>query len=198
MRIGGPAVLLWLVLPAEATADTREASARCGARARRTAEAGFGGEVVTVSPGGVCHLGAGVSPTLTATLGYGFTRSGPLRVADDAPGTSFVFRRQRHDLGLGLAWAPSDELTPLVHLEVGAAATTTADPQRRLVTPAGERRVPPVLSEQTTWSPRIHLEMAVEWRYLEQASIAGGPFIDWTDGGFGLGAGLWFGLYRYL
>lgn len=197
MRIGGPAVLIALAGSSAARADTRELSVRCGPRVLHTTEAEFGGEVAALSAGARCLLGAGLSPSLTVTVGYGFARSGELRIPDDEPGTSFVFRRHRHDLGGGLAWAPSDALTPVVALEVGGTARTTADPQRRLVTPAGERRVPPFPETTTTWSPRVGLEVALEWRYLDQASIGGGPFADWADGRFAFGAGLWFGLYRY-
>jgi len=198
MLIGGLAVLLPLTAPHEVRADTHELSVRCGPRLLSKTDVEFGGEVVSLSAGPRCLLGAGLSPSLTMTIGYGFARSGALRIPDGEPGTSYVFRRHRHDLGGGLSWAPSDALTPVVSLDLGGTALTTVDPQRRLATPNGERRVPPFPATETTWSPRVGLEVALEWRYLDQASIGGGPFADWADGRFAVGAGLWFAVYRYF
>jgi hypothetical protein len=181
----------------EAWADAREVSVRCAGRLRRTTEPAFGQTTPATSPGIGCALGYGLGPALTATLGYGFSRSGELRVEGDGLRTSYVFRRHRHDLGLGLGYAPSDELTPVFSLELGAAGVTTADPQRRLSTPDGERRVPPTPAESTEWSARAQLEVALEWRFLDQASVGLGPFADWADGRLGYGGGLWLALYRY-
>lgn len=180
-----------------AWADTEEASVRCGPAVRRTRAEVDGRDETAWLGGGACILGLGLSPTFTVTARYDYSASGSLRVASDVPEKSQVFHFVRHDLTAGLAWAPTDVLTPILGANLGATSAAIVDRQWRLETDEGERRVGPDLADTQTWQAMVHIDALLEWRFREFWSVSGGFFGEWA-GAPGFGASVYLAGYRYL
>lgn len=196
LRAGWVAGLLPL-MAGQARADLQEMSVRCGPEVRRGTESAAGDEATAWSLGGGCTLGYGVSPAFTLLARYAYARSCELRVPGDDPQTSQVFTLTRHDLLAGVAWAPSDQLTPLLQLEGGAAAASQVDRQWRVRTGAGERQIAPALHDREAWRPLARLTLLGEWRFREFWSVSAGLWGEWA-GTPGAGALLQLAAYRYL
>ena len=180
-----------------AWADTGEISVRCGPEVRRTSAEAAGRDTTAWLGGGGCLLGLGLSPALTATTRYAFGLGGELRVPGDLPKQSQIFHLTRHDLVAGIAWAPSDAVTPVVVASAGATRAAQTGRQWRLDTPDGERRVPPSLEDRTEWHALVRLDALLEWRFRDFWSFSGGLFGEWAEAP-GVGALVMLAGYRYL
>lgn len=195
MRALAPALLL---LAAPAWADVGEAALRPTAEIFfGTAPAVFGETVDYTGVGGGVLLSYGLSYSLAATARYGFEQTGTLQ-AEPAPGRLDQFAQQRHLALAGLAWAPSDQLTPVVLLEGGVAARRQYERLGLFQGGSGDLQVDSISEPQTDLLPLARLTALLEWRVTDFVSVAGGGLAEYSDGRLGYGAQLMVGLYRYL
>ncbi len=184
-----PAVVLLSLLPFAAAADVGEASIRPYGEARR---GDVEGSAVT-SFGGGAVLGYGLSFPLTATLRYGLDASPT--VTDASRRTARETREVRHALLAGVAWAPSDELTPVLSVEAGAVLRHVSRADFR-VDETGAR-FPEDEGAALEPAPAARASAAIEWRFADFFGLGGGAFAEHA-GGFGYGGWLAVTAYRYL
>lgn len=186
-----------LLLPSTVHADTAELSLRPALTLERTTAHAEGQETTAFLVGPDVVAGVGLTPALTLTARYAYTRSGLQSVKGTDPRTRQTFELRRHTLLGGVFFAPSDELTPLFGVELGAVRTGRDDRQWRLSTPDGERRVPPFLTDRTAWNLAVRGSAALEWRFRGTYSLIGGLGMEWA-GGVTLMATLGLSGYRYF
>lgn len=173
-RLAVGAAVVFILAPGAARADTGEISLRPSLLAERRAARAEGQTVVGYPLGGGLRLGFGLTPELSLTAGYAYSRTGQLSVLGADPRTREVFALTRHALGLGLAFAWSDQHTPILLVEGGGVREAQVSPQWHLSTLAGERLIPPFLHDRAAWRPSVRATALYEWRFREQLSVSGG------------------------
>lgn len=191
-RLASIAMLLMGLAPA--AADTGEGSLRPFVEVRRGPLALPGAEPATDTLlGGGLVAGYGLTFPLTLTVRYGFDVSAERRVTDGARREEW--RQRRHVALAGLAWAPSDELTPVLGVEAGAAVRSLTG--RRLRVGADARARHTGEGSRVDVVPAARVSAAFEWRFLDFWSVAAGVFGEYTDAP-GYGASLVVAAYSYL
>lgn len=185
-------LLLWA---GAATADVGEGSLRPFFEVRQGDLSHPEGEAAaepTLSYGGGLVLSYGLTFSLSATARYGFDAAGRQSVSR-ANGQVAQWRHQRH-LGLvGLAWAPSDELTPLLMLEGGVALRRVSD----AYTLDGSGALDQDLPASTSLVPIARGTVGFEWRFADFWSVTPAGLVEYADG-LGFGGQLMLGWYGYL
>ncbi len=160
-----------------AHADTQELSVRPRVTALRSPSPFDGGEALSAGAG--FGLGLGVTPSLTVSLVYDQDRTSGLEAPGEAPGVTAFSRLRRHKAALGLAFAPFDELTPTLELDVVLTQALESDRQRRIETDLGTRRLPPDLPDRSKLAPGARLSAGIEWRFLDFYGVAASPFVEY-------------------
>lgn len=186
-----------------AQADQYELSARpffetrYGATASRPASSGHD-PATGLALGGGLTAGMGLSFAFTATARYLYDHTAGLE-GRRADGLTDTWTQNRHTALVGLSWAPSDWLTPVVSLEAGLAFAQASGAQ--VVDAAG--RVDAFGAQSSlddgAWTRvfAARASVGLEWRFTDFLSVSPNLVIEHADGLSG-GVQVWFGLYRYL
>lgn len=201
--LAGLPALLHLGQPGGARADVLEISARPFFETRYGATASR--PTGNVQPnqsglalGGGLVAGLGLSFEFTATVRYLYDFTGELQ-GSRLDGAAESWSQTRHTGLLGLAWAPSDVLTPVLSLEAGWALARATDVA---VLDAQGRRDPirsATVPETGDWRRVLtgRASAGLEWRFSDFLSVSPTLLVEHADG-WGYGAQVWLGLYRYL
>jgi hypothetical protein len=185
--------LCLLLLATPAFADTGEASVHPFASYGRGAVAAPGGERAEPLVGGGIVVGYGLSFPFTATLRYDFAAmSGP--DADTSGGARTEWQQTRHALLGGVTWSPSDEITPVLGLEAGAALRLVE--RRELRSQLGHDKSLGATTEVAP-APAFRASAELEWRFADFLGVSAGAFAEHV-GGFGYGARLTLAAWHYL
>ncbi|MCB9535110.1 MAG: hypothetical protein H6704_02520 [Myxococcales bacterium] len=188
----------WLAA-APAAADVGEASLRPHYELRVGPTAAPDGDVgdARAHHGAGALFGFGLSFSWTLTARYAFASAGEQQQTE-ASGEVQVWRADRHALLVGAAWAPWDELTPVLSAEAGVTLRVAADRAlRRPDLDSGALGLAGTPDAAVDAVPTARLGAAFEWRFTDFWSLAPGAFVEYADG-LGGGAQLWLAGYAYL
>ena len=180
-----------------ARADTGEGSIRPLLEARN-------GATLTTDPALNNETAVGGGVMVTYGLSFSWSVSAVYQIDAttilEAPDPTDPFQRVRrwrsvrHATRVGFAWAPSDELTPVLLLDAGAAILRTASARRlRRADGQTEKSLP---ADQRI-VPTARATALYEWRFTDFWSVAAGGFIEHA-GSPGFGTQVWLATYRYL
>lgn len=180
-----------------ARADTREWALRGAFESHRTRVELDGRGADAWAYGAAVEGAYGLTFAWSVLLRGAVDLATDLRFPGDAPERTTVLTQRRVSCTTGLAYAPSDALTPVGRVEVGVAQIALVERESRLQTAAGERRIPPDLPDTSRWAPVGRLVVGGEWRPVDRFGVTLTGHGQWIDGvEYGLGVGLtWYG-YR--
>ena len=180
-----------------ARADTREWALRGAFESHRTRVELDGRGADAWAYGGAVEGAYGLTFAWSVLLRGAVDLTTDLRFPGDTPERTTVLTQRRVSCTTGLAYAPSDALTPVGRVEVGVAQIALVERESRLQTAAGERRIPPDLPDTSRWAPVGRLVVGGEWRPMDRFGVTLTGHGQWIDGvEYGLGVGLtWYG-YR--
>lgn len=188
-------LLLALLTPLSALADKRELSVRPSGVYRLGAASTPVEETTTIPHfGGGVLVGYGLSFSWSLTARYEWSRTQPQNLPVDEAYRYLWVERQNQGL-VGVAWTFSDELTPLMMLEAGAAHHATFGDH--LFNGREGDRLVGAAPEVSGWSPVVRLTAAYEWRFKDYWSVAPGAFVGY-DRALSYGALLAFSGYHYI
>lgn len=188
-------ILPILMLTAPAYADVAEGSIRPYFELRYSDVATPAGETLAATQtGGGLLLGYGLSFSWTLIARYGFDLTPELR---SQPGTAHHVDRwtqQRHAATAGVAWAYSDQFTPVITLEGGVAWRRMTEHQRLDLRTLRPTKSLPITDD---FLPVGRASAYYEWRFDDFWSVAAGPFAEYAET-LGYGGQIWIAAYRYL
>ncbi len=188
-----------LLAGAPAAADVGEASLRPHYELRLGPTAAPDGDAgdARAHHGAGALLGFGLSFSWTLTARYAYATAGEQQ-QKEASGEVQVWRADRHALLAGVAWAPWDELTPVLSAEAGLTVRIAADRQvRRPDLDSGALGLAGTPDAAADAVPTARLGAAFEWRFTDFWSLAPAAFVEYAEG-LGGGAQLWLAGYTYL
>ncbi len=186
------------ILSTPVVADTHEASIRPYLEYRRgqAPEETERTQAVNAMGGGVL-MSYGLTFSLSLTARYGVDTTGKLQTIDESNGSTKLWTQWRHQMLFGLAYTPSDELTPLFQFEAGPACRVMTD-RHELVFDRRDAQRGTAVEPDLSWFLLARASIGLEWRFRDFWSVTPTSFVDYRARGLGFGGGLMLSAYRYL